>query len=148
MTKGLTLIEALIVISILAIITGLLSANFLAFQNKGDLEGTNRQVVTDLRQMQSAAWSSLDDKSWGVHLESDFYVLFSGDTYNSADTQNKRRNLPSNIKIQNISLQNSVADILFLKRTGKTDNFGSFQVATQGNAKTVSISKIGQINVQ
>ena len=102
--KGFVLIELLVVVFILALLAGLVVANFRFFQMKTNLDETALQLINVLRLAQNKAVVSEGEASYGVHLESGNYTLFSGSSYQPGSQSNQQYDLSGDSEIFNISL--------------------------------------------
>lgn len=86
MRKGLTLIEVLITVAVIAIIAPLAISSLFNYRRLQDLDSDVRSAVAFLRDAQQRAITQEQEMPWGVHFEnpstgSDFYQLFQGDSF-------------------------------------------------------------------
>ncbi len=82
---GFTLIEVMLVVSLLVIIGGISAPFYQAFQVKNDLDVASGIISQTLRRAQVLSQSVDGDSSWGVHIASGSATLFRGATYASRD---------------------------------------------------------------
>jgi prepilin-type N-terminal cleavage/methylation domain-containing protein len=145
--KGLTLVEIIITVTIVGILSGLIAYNFLSFGKNIEMQSGSADIISYLRLAQSKAMASFDDKNWGVHLETDKIVLFTGSLYNSSDKTNQIHRFSTGSTISSIQLTPSgSSDIIFKKNSGETDNFGTFSFTYQNSSKIIYIDKNGRIS--
>ena len=147
MSKAYTLIEILIVIGVLAILTGLASLSLVSFSKSGDLDTTRVIVIGALQEARANSVADIDDKTWGVHLEGDRVVVYanSGGGYNPSDPSNSARVLASHTLLS-WDLAGGGANIEFDKRTGKTLNEGTVTISgSSPGVKTIDINSEGMI---
>lgn len=147
MSKAYTLIEILIVIGVLMILTGLASLSIVSFGKSSDMETSATIVAGALKEARANSGAIVDDKAWGVHLENKRVIIFadSGGGYNPGDTSNLVKILGTNTSIS-WNLAGGGAEILFVKRTGKTDNSGTITVSgSSPGVKTIDINSEGMI---
>lgn len=151
--KGISIIEVLVVISILSIISAIVVPRLSGFRNQQVLKNTTEDIVSLLNEARNNTISSKDSTNYGVHFESDKVVLFRGLSFDSS-TVNKEIKLDSSVTIPEeggINLQNGGGDIIFERITGDTvnDEYGTIviQSTKDENAQNIiSISKIGIID--
>jgi len=151
--KGISIIEVLVVISILSIISAIVVPRLSGFRNQQVLKNTTEDIVSLLNEARNNTISSKDSTNYGVHFESDKVVLFKGLSFESS-TSNKEIKLDSSIVIPEdggINLQNGGDDIVFERITGDTvnDEYGTIVIQSTKDETAqniVSISKIGIID--
>ena len=146
--KAFTLIEIMIVVGLMAILFMMPILYTQASQVRFDFNTQVMTLVSYLRLAHSDAVSGRDNKKHGIHLASDSYTVFSGDTFNPSDGGNFIIELPPTIEIRNIALNGSGSDILFGGPNGETVTYGSFELYSEQISKslTITISQIGTIN--
>lgn len=114
--NGFTLVELLIVVSLIAIITGTMVPNFSSYIQNQNLRQAQEQIKNDLRDLQNRALSGFQAlsgagnfKYWGVKFtdEQKYYVFFKStasdvSTCNGITTGEERsENLPGNAVVKN-----------------------------------------------
>lgn len=144
--NGYTLIELIISLSIIAILSVGIVVTYQYFKRDTETETAAQKIIASLREVQSRALASQDNSTWGIHLGRNSYVIFSG-TYDQTNPKNETIVLGTSVVIDNISLHNSVNEIIFSKLTGATENYGQFDVVSivSGSAKTITVTKEGKI---
>lgn len=144
--KAYTLIELIIVIGILAILTGLASLSIVSFGSSSEMENSKAIVQSALSEARSNSMADLDDKSWGVHLEADRVIIYSnsGSGFIPGNPGNIIRPLASHTS-QSWALA-SGDEIEFAKRTAKVANSGTitFSGATL-SGQTLVVNEEGMI---
>ena len=73
---GLTLVEILLVVGILAILVTSVSPLAFDFYKSQQLDSCSQGIIQTLRRAQLKAMSSENDSSFGVYLTDDSYILF------------------------------------------------------------------------
>ncbi len=148
MKKAFTLVEVLIVLTLLVIIFGMMALYSQASQVRADLNAQVAIFVSYARLQQSEAAAGKNAESFGVHLESDSYALFEGDTYDSNDLSNDWTTLPPTLEIQNISLNGGEPEVIFLPPHGETNDYGTldFYSTSLDKSITVTISSLGTLH--
>ena len=148
MKKAFTLVEVLIVLTLLVIIFGMVALYSGASQVRADLNSQVAIFVSHARLQQSEAAAGKNDQSFGIHIESGAYTLFEGSAYSSSDPGNNVMDLPPTLEIQNILLNGGGPEVLFLPPYGETNNFGTlnFYSTSLDQSITITISSLGTLN--
>lgn len=134
MRKGYTLVEALVVVSAVALIVAAVMPSFGSFRGGRALERDRRGVVATLRSAQSRAMSGYGDTSWGVRFGRSDYVLYKGPTYDAAGAENVR------FRLYGSSFSGTEGQVVLFERLrGTTANAGTvvFSGADGRNAPVV-----------
>jgi len=87
--KGISLIEILIVISIIGILSAVIFPNLSQFRDAQALKNTTLDVVSLLNKARQNTLSSLNSTNYSVHFESDRAILFVGSAYSSSNSTNE-----------------------------------------------------------
>lgn len=139
MRKGFTLIELIVVVGMLATLTGLSYLTLFGRIQKTDVASVMVSLVADLRSQQVRAISGEQTNgsgSYGVHLDANQYVIFSGSTYNAND--------PGNTAFPTSGAQLSTtfpgSNVIFTPGSGEIPGFSS-----SANAMTVTSTEGGSI---
>jgi len=147
MSKAYTLIELLIVIGVLAILTGLASLSLVSFGKASDTETSKTIISGALQEARANSMADVDDKIWGLHFESERVIIFadSGSGYNPSSPTNSVRLIASHNTIA-WQLNGGGANLEFAKRTGGTANYGEITITGQSSAvKSITINSQGAI---
>ena len=110
--KGISLIEIIIIIAIVALITSFLTFALVDFRARALLTEAHSSVVSLLRDARARTIASLNNTVYGVHFQEDRAVLFTGTIYDSAASSNQIYFLPSTIIISTINF-GGPQDIIF-----------------------------------
>lgn len=151
---GFTLIESIIVVSIIALLTGLTTVNLFGIQDKTSLAVTVDTLISDIKQQQIKAMigdteGRASQDNYGIYFTPVSYVLFHGSSYSPTDFSNVIINLNDNVGLINIALPNSV--VIFSKISGEVADFitGSDTITIKhnlsGEQKTIKINLYGAI---
>jgi type II secretory pathway pseudopilin PulG len=140
MKKAFTLLEMLLVFTIMGLSFGLAVLYAQVSQLRADLHGQADSFVSYVRLAQSDAASGKHGLAHGVRVESDSYTLFSGAVYDPLDPLNILVELPPTIEIQNIALNGGGSDLIFTIPYGETDTYGSLNFTSLSTGETVLIT--------
>ena len=147
MSRAYTLIELIIVIGVLALLTGLASLSIVSYGQNADTETTKNIIRESLKQARANSMANVDEKVWGVHLESDRLVIFAdaGGGFNPSDPINATRAF-TNHTSATWNLAGGGANVEFIRRTGETVFDGTITVSGAGQAtKTITNNSEGMI---
>lgn len=145
-TKGFTLVEILIVISVLTFISLITLGFFVDYKRSQGVTQDVELATSVLYKARNDAISSNGSADYGVRLASSSVILFKGSTYVSTQATNQVFLFTSGSVISNVSLVSGGVDIIFNKLTGETAQSGVFMLTTpDGGVKTITIYPTGLI---
>lgn len=146
-SKGFTLIELIVVVSIMVTLLGFITISLVKSQQTASLTTTEEILVADLRQQQLKSMigdteGRASSDSYGIHFDSNRYVLFHGVTYSPIDPSNTINNLT-----QNIQFNNAGFDVIFSKLSGEIAASTTIELQdnTNSSLKRIQINSIGVI---
>lgn len=140
MKKAFTLLELILVITLLAIMIGLAALYYQTAQVRADANTQAAILVSYFRLAQSNAMAGNENESYGIHLGTDSYVFFEGSTYVQDADSNIELELPPTLTLQNIVLNGDGSDVIFTPPQGETDDYGSLEIFSSQINKTISIT--------
>ncbi len=153
--KGTTLIELLIVISVIAVISVAALLNLLGRSAQTDLNNVTEQMASLLREARSRSVSQASSTSWGVHFDNStttapFYTLFYSQTYSASTTIGYYR-LPSGLAYATSSITSgSSVDVTFTQLSGQASASTSIKIYVSGkgtsNSSTISVASSGAVS--
>lgn len=145
---GFTLLELIIVVGILVFLVGLGLSTYFIFYSKNTIDSVAKNIVNILRLAQTKTLASERALNFGIHFENDKFVLFEGLVYYPTSTTNKIFNLPSDVEISDINLENG-QNIVFEKVTGRALNFGDLTLIDKKNflSRLIKIDSGGNISL-
>lgn len=137
-TQGFTLIEILIVISMILFLFGLSLPVYQSMMFGSEVENANKILVSTLRRAQTQSTAGLDDSKWGVYVTSTHVILFKGDTYATRDTTaDTSYTFPAALAVS------GPTEIVFTKRYGTPSTTGTIILSLNDKiAQIVINSKI------
>jgi prepilin-type N-terminal cleavage/methylation domain-containing protein len=148
--KGFTIFELILVIAIFAIIFSSTAIVFGNMLNENRLASKGYEIVQSLREARTNAVSQKENSKWGVYLETstapDRYIVFKGDSYASRDSAFDQTVIfSSSVIFSNIDISGG-NEIVFGKRSGETENIGSFDLVTENERFNVTVNRLGLID--
>ena len=160
---GVTLIELIIVISLLSVILTLGSINLFRPYQTATLDAAAENIKSLVREAQSKAINTdtqgdpaSDD--YGVHFESDKAILFKGATYSNGNPANFEVSLTNNItatpNLPCPSPPGNCNNVVFQRISGEVVNFSGSQNSvclTEGSSGKnilLSVNFVGVVNTQ
>ena len=150
-SKGFTLLEIIITMSILVVMSLVSVGSYLNYGKTIEINSFAQTLIFDLKQTQSKAMIGQGGFKWGVHFVNgtkDYYEIFSTPTlYGDAGKVVTATNyLPSSITFSDPT-DGSTKDIIFNNISGSTTTT-SVVLRSQNVSKTISVSSVGSISVQ
>lgn len=117
-SRGVTLIELIIVLSIMITLLGVAVIGLSSVQRTASIDTASESLIADLREQQIKAMNGATGgdssaHSFSVHFDSSQYVLFRGTIYSSSDASNYI------VTLNNLRFENPGTDVVFSKRTGE-----------------------------
>jgi len=145
---GLSMVELIITIGVMAIVVSAGFVNLRNFQGKNALSNEADSIVAVLRRAQQNAVGQENASAWGVKFFNqvsggDYYQVFYGASY-ATGTADSIKYLSLGLKFTSPTSGNST-EILFVKGTGLT-NVATVVIAESkdlSNTKTVSVNALG-----
>ena len=150
-SHGFTLIEILLVLSIIAIITAVALPVSQTIFTKNNLDVTVNNIESDLNKAYTFARAGKNDSDWGIHLENNTLTFFA-DSYdpNNANGLNEIFVIQPSITLGGSILNSGVIEVVFAKGSGipNIPNLNdTITAAIQGVTKTIYINSKGQIGL-
>jgi prepilin-type N-terminal cleavage/methylation domain-containing protein len=143
---GFTLIELILVMSLMAILLGFVSINLMHSQQTATSSAIEGMLVADLRQQQLKSMigdteGRANADQYGIHFDLKSYVFFHG-TYSAVDPANFVVNLDGNFQFDSPG-----TEVVFQKVSGETSSVSNVVLrdASNGNTKTITINKYGVV---
>jgi len=146
--KGISVVEVLIVVAIIAIITGISTSLFSHLANSQSLDKETETIVSFINKARNNAINSLEFTQHGVSFASTSLTVFYGTNPATAPTSTTYT-LSTKDTIWNINFGNGQSYVYFNKLTGKPNTTGTLQVRHSDNTfKTINIYATGLVEVQ
>lgn len=139
-SHGFTLMEILVVISIMAILLTLSFAFFSKLGNKDALEKDVAGLTSFIRNARLLSVASKDASAFGIHLESGKVVLFEGNTYTPGGANEKVMEYSGKVYMSSYNLNQGNPDIVFTRLSGNTLNFGTVTLSLKNNSASTTIT--------
>jgi prepilin-type N-terminal cleavage/methylation domain-containing protein len=146
--NGFTVLELLLVIAVSLVLVFLIFNSLGNYRKKEALRNMPTAIRSILAEARSLTLSSRTDDVYGVHFDADKIVRFKGAVYSSADPSNNPLVLDRATTISAIVLTGGGAEVLFEKRTGETDQYGTITlelVSDASQTRTITIHPTGLI---
>lgn len=138
--RGITLIELLLVMAIVALI-GLSSVAFYArFFTQNAVSNTVDQLTSQLHKAQIYAMAGKNESHWGVDYRSNTITLYRGNSYATrVIAVDEKFSVPSNITV-------TTFDINFWPKDGTPSASATITISGGGNSETVTVNSQGVVN--
>jgi len=153
-SHGFTLMEMLIVVSVLLILVGASSPLYTNFQVSSQLNENVSQIIQTLRTAREKSAARTDNSSYGVKfkISDNQYVLYQGSAYDSRTSSYDRETALPNALSLSLSLKASgvdTTDVNFSKGLGVPNATGTITVTHNvRGSKTININDFGRVGEQ
>ena len=145
--RGFTLVELAVVTAIVVILLGFITISLVRSQQTASLTSAEEILLADLRQQQLKSMVGDTEggaaaNSYGIHFDTNKYVLFRGSTYSSSDASNFTSNLESNMQFNSAGF-----DVVFSKKSGEIPASRIIELKdnTNSNLKRIHLNIFGTI---
>jgi prepilin-type N-terminal cleavage/methylation domain-containing protein len=147
MRKGVTFVELMVVIGVLAVVFAIAVPSFIFFQKGSSLDNDAEQIINILRLARSKTLASEDSGQYGVYFQPPGqFTLFKGADYSSRDVSyDKIYNISSGIEIYDASVE-----FVFERITGFVNEPGHVSlriVSDPSKTKTIYVEGLGDISL-
>lgn len=138
---GFTIVELLIVISIIFILGALSSAFYSRFFLQNTLQATNDQIIEELHTAQMFSIQGQNNSAWGVKYLPGKLVMFSGSDYVSRNSNLDRfYDLNSGVNV------NGFNEIIFSKIYGFPSASSTITLSANNNSKIIMVNEFGVVD--
>jgi len=152
--QSFTLIELLIVLSIIIIVLIISIPALKNFQKKSTLESLTDEIINTLRFSQNKTLASEKSGQYGVYFDNinapNQYILFKGIDFNSRDpTFDEIHKFSDNVRIYQISLGDG-KEVVFKKVTGETNTSGNIVIgliSDSSQLRTIYVENSGKVGL-
>ena len=140
---GFSMLQVLLVISIVLIIASMALPSLYQFQSGVQIDTVAAEIGQNLRRAQTRALVGYDNSNWGVYFGAGVYTIFSGNSYALRNTD---RDEDYQV-VEAIQVVNDFSDeIVFTKITGTPDNSGQVTLTNiAGEESIIIISSEGVV---
>jgi len=146
-SRGFTLVELVVVTSIIVTLLGLITINLVRSQQTVSLTSVEEILLADLKQQQLKAMigdtqGRPTSDLYGIHFDSNRYVTFHSSAYSSADTSNSAINLESNMQFNSPGF-----DVIFSRLSGQipASTIVELQDNTNSKLKRIHLNIYGTV---
>lgn len=148
-SSGVTLLEILMVMTLLAILGGLAAGSYRNYAKSTEFTNAGKNIIFDLKRMQGRAIAGQDQLKWGVHLvngASDYYETFSTPTtYADAGKVTVDTTYLSSTIVFTTPAEGINLDIIFDRIKGTISSTTTTTIASEGKSTTVTVTSQGNI---
>ena len=153
-SKGISLIELLVVIGILIILSSFAVSAIYNFQKESDFNSTTREIINTLRLAQAKTLGAEEAEQWGVYFTTSTsphqYILFKGESFflrtTSSDEISK---IPKTIEFSEIDFQEG-QEVVFNRLTGETSQSGKISLRIKNQPtklRTIYVASVGFVDL-
>lgn len=138
---GFTLIEVLLVVSIMAVASLIVVPVSIDYQQRNDLDVAQITFVQSIRRAQQLSMSGEGDSAWGVDVISGGIIIFKGNTYATRDmTYDENYDISPSVTL------GGQLEYDFVKITGLPAQTGTVTFTDNNYQKQVVVNAKGIVN--
>ena len=145
-TKGLSLLEAIIILAILTLILAMVVPQFGKSRETQVLNTAVGDVLSAVSQARAQTLASLDSYSYGVRFETDEVIIFKGTNFSVNDPNNQNISIVSPASITNVTLagvSGTSGDFYFSRLSGAPSKSGTVTLTSPNFSKIITITATG-----
>ncbi|MDA8596811.1 type II secretion system GspH family protein [Candidatus Pacebacteria bacterium] len=144
--RGFSLIEIIVVMTILAILVSILVTTMANYAVKQRFDGVITDVYDGLHEVRRNTLGSVNDTLYGVHVSSTAVVFFEGTDFVEGAVSNELIALPGSL-IASTSFSNNQQTATFTRLTGIPSATGTIMLTddTHNRQATITISSTGLV---
>lgn len=144
MRRGISIIETLVIITVLGIIFSIIIPQFSKSREMQVLKSGVADTLSSIDKARGDTLSSLNSSSYGVHFQSDKVIIFKGTDFSTRDTtKDETINIVTPATISNIALVGGGSDFYFNRLSGAPSTTGTVTISTTSYSKIITISATG-----
>lgn len=142
--SGVTTIEILLSIGIIAILFGIATPLLRSFFIRNDLDVAQNTAVQDLYRAQSLAFTGEADSNWGVKVNTGQIVLFRGNSYAS-----RNQAYDETFTTSSAITVGGTSEYIFSKLTGLPTSAGTLTLTSPNNeVRSLVVNSKGMVEEQ
>ncbi|MBI2630719.1 GspH/FimT family pseudopilin [Candidatus Nomurabacteria bacterium] len=145
-TKGISIVETVIVLAVLAVIFSIIIPQFSLIRERQVLKSAVGDILSSINKAQTQTLASVDSSSYGVYFESGAIVIFKGTGFFDEDASNEVISIVAPANISNVALgagSPASGSIYFNRLSGSPSTTGTITISTPNYTKTITISATG-----
>jgi len=148
--RGMSIVEVLIVISIIGILTAIVLPQFSKVKENQVLKNAVSEIISALHNAQSQSLASKDFSEYGVYFQPDKISIFKGKIFNEEALDNNTINIVLPATISSVlfnGASSSTGEVYFQRLSGFPNKVGTITVSTPSYSKIITISTTGTVSV-
>lgn len=140
-SKGFSMIELLIVMSIISILSGFLVSGYFYYKKTNDFGLAVQQTASMIRKARLNSISVFEDSQWSVNIQTGQVIIFKGTDFSGRD-----QSFDETIRIRGVSNISGLSQIEFSKVFGIPQNSGSLTLSNDSENRVIQINEEGIIS--
>lgn len=142
-SKGISLVELILAVAIIAILSAVTLPMGSRFIQKSHAKTTTETLVSYLNSSRIFSQSAKEGTTWGVYITQDRITLYSGTDYATRNTAlDQEYNVPASVTLNPVP-----TEISFTKESGETTGGIITITEAEGNFQTLTIDTEGNVDV-
>lgn len=139
--RGITLLEVLLSVAIIALLAGLASPIYFSFYLRNELNVTEQTIVESIRRAQVLSQAVDGDTTWGTNISAGEITLFRGASFVARDSGYDEVSL-----FLNTITASGIDEVVFEKFSGEPQRTGNIILTSSNNeTRTITINAKGML---
>lgn len=139
--KGITLMEVVLSIAVIAILAGLSLPVAIRMLTKNDLDIATVTTAQTMRRAQTLSQSVDGDSNWGVKVQTSSITLFKGTSFATRDS-----NFDEDFSFPTSITPSGVTEAVFTKLFGDPQTTGTITLSTGNDSSNIVINGKGMVS--
>lgn len=145
--KGISVIEILLVITVLGIIFSIILPQFSKIRENQVIKSAVNDVLSSLNKAKTQTLASVNSSEYGVKFQNNQVLIFKGVVFNANDVNNEIVKIVTPASISSISLTAGATALYFNRLNGMPNATGTIIISSPNFIKTITISATGAFSV-
>ncbi|MCX6752923.1 MAG: hypothetical protein NTW62_01080 [Candidatus Nomurabacteria bacterium] len=124
--------------------------SIFTYHNYRSMQNAVQTTLESINSAHNKSFSSINSDPFGVHLEKNEIIIFSGENYYTNNSLNEIFPIKNGASISNVVLNgisSNSGDISFQKITGIPNKTGNINITVGNKTKVININSIGLANM-
>lgn len=140
-SKGFSMIELLIVMSIISILSGVLVSGYFYYKKTNDFQLAVQQTANMIRKARLNSIAGSEDSQWSVNIQAGEVIVFKGTNFSDRD-----QSFDETVKIKGVSDVTGLSQIEFSKTFGIPQTSGLLTLSNDSESEIIQINEKGIIS--
>lgn len=144
--KGISVIELLGVLAVLGLLLLIILPQFSKLRENQALKAAVSDTLSAFNKARGNTLASVNSSTYGVHLESNQVIIFTGTIFSALAPDNENINIISPVSITNVTLNGvsgNSGEMYFNRLSGAPSKTGTITISSPSFSKVINLSATG-----